>query len=64
MSDKLYSLGSWSRVAAAVIILKQVRIGHAQNESIAKFRPDMPGLQLITVTFWKNPGIVTLFDHV
>jgi len=43
-------------------ILKQVRIGHAQNESIAKFRSDLPGLQLMTVTFWKNPGIVTLFD--
>jgi rhamnogalacturonan endolyase len=43
-------------------ILKQVRIGHGQNETVAKFRPDLPGLQFMTVNFWKNPGIVTLFD--
>ena len=30
--------------------------------SVAKYRPDLPGLQYLTVNFWKNPGIVTLFD--
>ena len=44
-------------------ILKHVRIGHAQSPSIGKYRPDVLGLQLMTVNFWKNPGIVTLFDH-
>ncbi len=44
-------------------ILKHVRIGHAQSPSVAKYRPDLPGLQYMTVNFWKNPGIVTLFDH-
>ncbi|MFN0123465.1 MAG: hypothetical protein ACKV2V_23430 [Blastocatellia bacterium] len=44
-------------------LLKQVRIGHAQTVSVAKYRTDMPGLQYMTVNFWKNPGIVTLFDH-
>ncbi len=43
-------------------LLKHVRIGHAQSPSIGKFRRDVPGLQLITVNYWKNPGIVTLFD--
>ncbi|HEU0139562.1 MAG TPA: hypothetical protein VFQ79_07625 [Bryobacteraceae bacterium] len=43
-------------------ILKHVRIGHAQSPSIAKYRMDVPGLQYMTVNFWKNPGIVTLFD--
>jgi hypothetical protein len=43
-------------------LLKHVRIGHAQSPSIAKYRQDVPGLQLITVNYWKNPGIVTLFD--
>ena len=43
-------------------ILKHVRIGHAQTASIAKYRPDLAGLQYLTVNFWKNPGIVTLFD--
>ncbi len=44
-------------------ILKHLRIGHAQSPSIAKFRNDVPGLQLITVNFWRNPGIVSLFDY-
>ena len=44
-------------------ILKRVRIGHAQSPSVGKFRPDLPGLQLIVANFWRNPGIVTLLDH-
>lgn len=44
------------------ILLRQ-RVGHTQSPSIAKYRPDLPGLQLMTVNFWRNPGIVTLFDH-
>ena len=43
-------------------ILKQVRVGHNQSPSVARYRPDLPGLQYISVNFWKNPGIVTLFD--
>jgi len=43
-------------------VLKHVRIGHAQSPAIGKFRMDVPGLQYSTVNFWKNPGIVTLFD--
>jgi hypothetical protein len=43
-------------------ILKHVRIGHAQSACIGKFRPDRPGLQLMCVNYWKNPGIITLFD--
>jgi rhamnogalacturonan endolyase len=43
-------------------LVKHVRIGHAQNAAIGKFRTDLPGLQYATINFWKNPGIVTLFD--
>ena len=43
-------------------ILKHVRVGHNQSPSVARYRPDLPGLQYISVNFWKNPGIVTLFD--
>jgi hypothetical protein len=42
--------------------MKHVRIGHAQSPSIAKYRMDVPGLQLLTVNFWRNPGILSLFD--
>ncbi len=43
-------------------LLKHARVGHNQSPSAAKFRMDVPGLQYMTVNFWKNPGIVTLFD--
>jgi len=44
-------------------ILKHVRVGHAQSPSVGKYRPDLPGLQYLTINFWRNPGIVSLFDH-
>jgi hypothetical protein len=43
-------------------ILKHVRIGHAQTATVGKFLPDQPGLQLMCVNFWKNPGIISLSD--
>jgi rhamnogalacturonan endolyase len=43
-------------------ILEHLEIGHQQNESIAKFRPDLPGLQIVTMNFWGNQGIVSFFD--
>jgi hypothetical protein len=43
-------------------IFKQVRIGHTQTQSVAKYRPEAPGLQIMTANFWRNTGIVTLFD--
>jgi rhamnogalacturonan endolyase len=44
-------------------ILKHVRIGHAQTASVGKYLPDRKGLQLMCINFWKNPGIISLFDH-
>jgi len=43
-------------------ILKHHRVGHAQNLSIADFRPDLPGLETIAVNFWGNQGIVNCYD--
>jgi rhamnogalacturonan endolyase len=43
-------------------LVKQVRIGHAQTQSVGKYRPEAPGLQIMTANFWRNTGIVTLFD--
>ena len=44
-------------------MLERARVGHAQSMSVGKYRPDAPGLQLMVSNFWKNPGIITLFDH-
>ncbi|MBM3811215.1 MAG: hypothetical protein FJW20_06215 [Acidimicrobiia bacterium] len=43
-------------------ILKHVLLGHAQTQSVGKFRPETPGLQIFIANFWRSPGIVTLFD--
>ena len=43
-------------------IVKHLRLGHAQTQSVGKYRPDLPGLQILISTFWRNPGIVTLLD--
>jgi hypothetical protein len=43
-------------------LLRQVRLGHAQTQSVGKFRSDLPGLQIYIANFWRSPGIVTLFN--
>jgi hypothetical protein len=43
-------------------ILKRQMVGHTQSPAIGRFRTDLPGLQIMCVNFWRNPGIVTLFD--
>ena len=44
-------------------LLKHVRLGHAQTQSVGRYRLDRPGLQILIANFWRNPGIVTLLDH-
>lgn len=43
-------------------ILKHWNIGHSQTATIAQFAGAGQGLQVATVTFWGNPGIIILFD--
>jgi len=43
-------------------ILKHHRIGHAQNITVADFRPDLPGLEAVSMNFWGNQGIVHFYD--
>jgi rhamnogalacturonan endolyase len=42
-------------------ILKHHRVGHVQNPAIADFRPDLPGLETVTINFWGNQGIIHIF---
>jgi len=43
-------------------ILEHHRVGHAQNLAIADFRPDLPGLETVSINFWNNQGIVNYYD--
>lgn len=43
-------------------ILKHHFLGHVQNPTIADFRPDLPGLEAVSVNFWGNQGIIHFYD--
>lgn len=38
------------------------RIGHAQNLTIAELRPELPGLEIAVMNFWRNQGIMHILD--
>lgn len=43
-------------------ILRRHRIGHAQNLTVANFRDDLPGLEILTMNYWGNQGITHLYN--
>jgi hypothetical protein len=43
-------------------ILKHHYIGHVQNPTVANFRDDLPGLEVVSVNFWGNQGIIHFYD--
>ncbi len=43
-------------------ILRHHWIGHGQNPAVADFRPELPGLETVSVNFWGNQGIIHFFD--
>jgi hypothetical protein len=43
-------------------ILKHHWIGHGQNPAAAEFRPDLPGLEALSINFWGNQGIINFYD--
>jgi len=44
-------------------VLYREHLGHAQRLSAARFREDLEGLQFYVVTYWGNPGIISLHDR-
>jgi len=43
-------------------VLKHHYLGHVQSPAIADFRPDLPGLETVSINFWGNQGIVHFYD--
>ena len=43
-------------------IVKRHWIGHVQNPAVANFRPDLPGLEMVSINFWGNQGILHFYD--
>lgn len=43
-------------------ILKHHYIGHVQNPAVANLRDDLPGLETVSINFWRNQGIIHYYD--
>ena len=43
-------------------ILQYHWIGHGQNPAVADFRPDLPGLEALSINYWGNQGIIHFYD--
>jgi rhamnogalacturonan endolyase len=43
-------------------VLARDNTGHTQGVTLARLRPELPDWQCVTTTFWREPGIVTLYD--
>ncbi len=44
-------------------IYKHNEIGHAQRISVAKYNPNLEGLQICATAFWGSDGIVCMYDY-
>ena len=43
-------------------LLLQDKLGHAQRLSVANYRQELPGMEYCVSTFWRNTGIIVLYD--
>jgi hypothetical protein len=43
-------------------VLQHLYLGHVQNPATADFRPDLPGLETVSINFWGNQGILHFYD--
>jgi len=43
-------------------VLKRHFFGHVQNPAVANLRDDLPGLEIVSINFWGNQGIINYFD--
>lgn len=44
-------------------IFHHERTGHVQTVNAGNFRPERPGLELVTITYWRQPGILSIYDE-
>lgn len=60
----IYGAGDWGvmilDLEGNVMVHKPV--GHVQHAALANFRADLPGMEMVTVSFWGSQGIVQLYD--
>ncbi len=60
----IYGASDWGAMFldTAGNVLVHHPVGHVQNPAIANFRSDLPGLEMVSVNFWGNQGIIHFYD--
>ena len=60
----IYAAGDWGMILKDTTgkLIKHNPVGHIQKISIANYRADMDGLEMISVNYWGNQGIVNFYD--
>jgi len=43
-------------------VIKHHYLGHVQNPAVANFRNDLPGLEMVSINFWGNQGIIHYYN--
>ena len=43
-------------------VLQHHYLGHVQSPAVADFRPNLPGLETVTINYWGNQGIIHCYD--
>jgi hypothetical protein len=60
----IYGAGDWGTMILDMEgkVLKHKPLGYIQHAAIGNFRSDLPGLEMVTGSFWGNQGILQLYD--
>ncbi|MEX0988177.1 MAG: hypothetical protein WD052_11935 [Bacteroidales bacterium] len=60
----IYGAGDWGTMILDMDGKVSVHhpVGHVQNLSMANFRTDIPGLEMVSSNFWGNQGIIHFYD--
>jgi hypothetical protein len=60
----IYGAGDWGTIILNTDgdLITHHPVGNVQNLSVANFRSDLPGLEMISVNFWGNQGLVCFYD--
>ncbi len=60
----IYAASDWGAMFLDLSgeVLVHHPVGHVQNPSLANYRSDLPGLEMVSINFWGNQGLVNLYD--
>lgn len=60
----VFGAGYWGTMIFGqdTTLLQHQSVGYVQNLSIAEYRPDIQGLEMVSANFWGSQGVINLYD--